>query len=393
MLPRTLIGRSIPIAACLAGLCGCSYLDGLGAWRDEFGRRPAAAETPPPAPDPSAPAAAPLDTSHFEGVTADDELLGEVQILFARHENTFVQIAREYDIGYEELRLANPQVDVWLPGEGTPVYLPTASIVPAGARDGIVLNLPSMRLLYFVEEASAEPAEAATLSVTSHPIGIGREGWETPTGEAEVTGKARDPVWYPPASVRAEHAELGDPLGSVVPPGPDNPLGAFALGLSMPGYLIHGTNKPAGVGMRISHGCIRLYPEDIEALFEHVPSGTPVRIIDEPALAGWRGRELYLEVHEPLTEDTRDLGELADRAIAAAFERARIKPVAIEAERVARIVAERRGMPFPILNASDDPDAYLASARTVENTIVQETLAEATPSDEPAPGEPETEPL
>jgi L,D-transpeptidase ErfK/SrfK len=169
--------------------------------------------------------------------------------------------------------------------------------------------------------------------------------------------------------VRAEHAELGDPLPSVVPPGPDNPLGRFAMGLSMPGYLIHGTNKPAGVGMRVSHGCIRLYPEDIEALFDRVPSGTPVHIVDEPVLAGWRGGALYLEVHAPLAEDQRDLAAEAERAIAAAFERAGVAAVPVDADVIARIVNERRGIPFPILSAEADIDRYLASARIVENTI------------------------
>jgi L,D-transpeptidase ErfK/SrfK len=259
-------------------------------------------------------------------------------------------------------------------------------IVPDVARDGIVLNLPSMRLLYFVADDAAEAAANAALSVTSHPIGIGRQGWATPTGVAEVTGKAREPVWYPPASVRAEHAALGDPLPSVVPAGPDNPLGAFAIGLSMPGYLIHGTNKPAGVGMRVSHGCIRLYPEDIEALFDRVPSGTPVTIIDEPVLAGWHDGELYLEVHAPLAEDERDLNMLVEQAVAAAFERAALEPAPVDAERVARIVAERSGIPFPILGATPDIDRYLASARLIVNTLPLE-VAETAAQTSPEPGD------
>ena len=236
----------------LPALSACTYLEGLdlGAWRGGWGEaEPVVAATP----DPDAPRQPPLATRHFDGVDAQQEVLGDVQILFARHENTFVQIARDFDLGYEELKLANPGVDVWIPGEGTPIYLPTMNVVPAMPREGIVLNLPSMRLMYFVEDEASNARR-----VTSHPIGIGRQGWATPTGSAEVTGKAREPTWYPPASVRAEHAELGDPLPSVVGPGPDNPLGNFAMGLSMPGYLIHGTNKPAGVGMRVSHGCIRL---------------------------------------------------------------------------------------------------------------------------------------
>jgi L,D-transpeptidase ErfK/SrfK len=204
--------------------------------------------------------------------------------------------------------------------------------------------------------------------VTSHPIGIGREGWATPTGGATVTQRARDPVWYPPASVRAEHEALGDPLPSVVPAGPDNPLGSFALKLSMPGYLIHGTNKPSGVGMRVSHGCIRLYPEDIEALYERVPSGTPVAIVNQPVLAAWQDGELYLEVHKPLAEDERDLSADAARLLAAELAEHEEIAAALDAETVARVVREQRGIPFPVLRSERTPEQYLAASRIIENT-------------------------
>lgn len=318
-------------------------------------------------PDPAAPRLPPLETRRFTG-TESTELLGEPQVLFARYENTFAKIAREYNVGYDALRRANPGVDDWLPGEGTPVYLPTSSIVPAAPRQGILINLPAMRLYYF-EDRGVDERNERELAITMHPIGIGREGWATPTGEATVTEKVVDPAWYPPASVRKDHAERGDPLPAIVPPGPDNPLGRHAMALSMPGYLIHGTNRPAGVGLRVSAGCIRLYPEDIEALFERVPRGTPVRIVDEPVLAGWRDGELYLEVHQPLEEDERDLHEEATRVIAAALERAGRAGVELDAAAIARVVEERRGMPFPIGVSSHGPDAYLAAARVIVNTV------------------------
>jgi len=352
---------------------GCTYVPSLDF--SSWGRHQDAVA---PAKEPAEAAAEierlpPLATRQFAAVASEQEVLGDVQVLLARHENTLVQVAREFNLGYDELRLANPGVDIWLPGEGTPIVLPTMTVIPAVPREGIVLNLPSMRLMYFAEptaengtDAEASPAH----DITSHPIGIGREGWATPTGTATVTQKARDPVWYPPASVRAEHAELGDPLPSIVEPGPDNPLGAFALGLSMPGYLIHGTNMPAGVGMRVSHGCIRLYPEDIEALFEEIPSGLPVNIIDEPVLAGWRDGKLYLEAHTPLAEDERDMIVQARHAIEAAFQRASVKPVPVDAKLVTRIVAEARGIPYPILEPELDVDAYLAEARPIENTLL-----------------------
>jgi L,D-transpeptidase ErfK/SrfK len=216
-------------------------------------------------PDPKAPRLAAVETRHVE-LAKGQELVGETQVIFARYENTFSAIGREFNLGYEEMRSANPGVDQWLPGEGTPIFLPTQSILPETPREGIVVNVPAMRLYYFTTEKAAAQGAGELLKVSSHPIGIGVEGWATPFGEAKVTQKIKDPVWYVPASIRKEHAERGDPLPSVVPAGPDNPLGEYALTLSLPSYLIHGTNKPAGVGMRSSHGCIRLYPEDIEAV-------------------------------------------------------------------------------------------------------------------------------
>ncbi len=317
------------------------------------------------APDPSAPRLAPLDSSRYEGLDAKTEVVGQVEVLFTRYENTFSAIAREYDLGYEAMRHANPHVDQWLPGTGTPVYLPTRSVLPDAPHDGIVVNLPAMRLFYFTQE---KKDGTHLMTVTTHPIGIGRDGWATPTGVAKVVHKVQDPAWYVPASVRKEHAQEGDPLPAVVPPGPDNPLGQFALQLSLPGYLIHGTNKPAGVGMRVSHGCIRLYPEDIEKLFRQVPRGTPVRIVDQPVLAGWAGGRLYLEVHPPLEAD-RDLAAEAEKAIAAAAARAGHPPLVLNREAVARVVAEKRGIPFPVGNTNQSLEAYLAASRIVANTV------------------------
>ncbi|HEX6995996.1 MAG TPA: L,D-transpeptidase family protein [Gammaproteobacteria bacterium] len=337
---------------------------------DELAERGAVAAAEP---DPSAPRMAPLDTLHFADVSDSTEIIGAVQVIFTRYENTFVAIAREYGLGNDALRRANPSVDHWLPGEGTPVYLPTSSILPQVPREGIVVNLPSMRLYYF--ERDGDDADRA--SITTYPIGIGREGWATPLGEAKVTDKIVDPTWYPPASVRQDHAERGDPLPPVVPPGPDNPLGRHAMVLSLPGYLIHGTNRPAGVGLRVSAGCIRLYPEHIEALFERVPRGTPVRIVNEPVLAGWHDGELYLEAHAPLEEDGRDLAEAAADAIAKALERAGRPDYEIDAEAVAAIVAEQRGIPLPIGRESPSPVEYLATARIVENTVEMQSAETA----------------
>jgi L,D-transpeptidase ErfK/SrfK len=328
------------------------------------------AVTAPPLPDPAAPRLAALETRHFE-LAPQQELVGETQVLFARYENTFSAIGRQYNLGYEEMRRANPGVDQWLPGEGTPIYLPTQTILPEVPRTGIVVNVPAMRLYYFTTEKPATAGGPEVVKVSTHPVGIGTEGWATPFGEAKVMQKAKDPTWYVPASVRKEHAERGDPLPSVVPPGPDNPLGKFAMTLSLPGYLIHGTNKPAGVGMRSSHGCIRLYPEDIEALFGRVARGTAVRLVNQPVLAAWHEGQLYLEVHPPLAEETHDLVAEADAALSRALERAGAAAAAVVIDRAAieKIVTEQRGIPLPVLKQARSLEQYLASARIVENTV------------------------
>jgi L,D-transpeptidase ErfK/SrfK len=190
---------------------------------------------------------------------------------------------------------ANPGVNIWVPGEGTEVVLPTQYVLPPGPRRGIVLNLAEYRLYYF-----PETRDGATPTVMTYPISIGRMDWETPLGDTTVISKVRNPSWYVPQSVLDEHAADGRPLPRIVPPGPDNPLGKYAMRLGLPGYLIHGTNRPAGVGMRVTHGCVRMFPEDIEYLFAKIDVNTPVRIINEPVKMGWVGDSLVMEVHPVL---------------------------------------------------------------------------------------------
>jgi L,D-transpeptidase ErfK/SrfK len=240
--------------------------------------------------------------------------------------------------------------------------LPTQYVLPDVPRRGLILNIASKRLFYF-----PEVAEGAPVQVLTYPIGIGRVGWETPLGDTTVVSKARDPSWYVPASVRREHAELGDPLPAVVPPGPDNPLGHFVLKLDMPGYLIHGTNQPYGVGMRVSHGCVRLYPENIEPLYDMVGIGEPVTIINEPYLAGWHDGELYFESHSPLEDDVispeQRMQEIFDRArdsYGAFVEQA-------EQDQAAAVAGAARGVPVRVLMA--DASEVLHRARVIRNTV------------------------
>jgi L,D-transpeptidase ErfK/SrfK len=250
----------------------------------------------------------PISRNYFVLEAPEQSVIGVPQIVLTRKEDTLSDLAREYGLGYDELIAANPDVDPWLPGDNTPVLLPTQYVVPDVPRTGLVLNIASKRLFYFPNTENGQPQVVQT-----YPIGIGRVGWETPLGTTTVVAKAKDPAWYVPASVRREHAEAGDPLPSVVPAGPDNPLGTRALRLGIPGYLIHGTNKPFGVGMRVSHGCVRLYPENIELLYSLVDVGDQVRIINEPFLIGRLGDELYFESHEPLEEDPVDPDERLKR--------------------------------------------------------------------------------
>ncbi|HZW59052.1 MAG TPA: L,D-transpeptidase family protein [Woeseiaceae bacterium] len=247
---------------------------------------------------------------------AGNDVVGAVTTIRARADDTLIDIARRHGLGYEDMVIANPDVDVWLPGEGTVVVLPTRFVLPPGPRRGIVLNLAEYRMYYY---PPVKDGEAAT--VMTWPMSIGRMDWETPLGRTRIIAKVRNPAWYPPDSVRAEHEADNNPLPRVVPPGPDNPLGAYAMRLDLPGYLIHSTNRPAGVGMRVSHGCIRMFPEDIGFLFGQVSVETPVQIINEPVKLGWDGDDLLIEVHRTLASpppDDETLARVADAVVASA---------------------------------------------------------------------------
>ncbi len=258
----------------------------------------------------------------YELPPAGNDVIGAVGYVESRTADTLLEIARRHGLGYEEIVRANPQVDPWLPGAGTRIVLPTRYILPPGPREGLVLNLPEYRIYYFPEPKPGEPA-----LVMTYPVSIGRQDWATPLGKTRVVAKAVNPTWYPPDSVRAEHEADGRPLPRVVPPGPDNPLGTRAMRLGLPGYLIHGTNRPAGVGMRVTHGCIRMFPEDIEFLFERVGVNTSVRILNEPVKLGWDGDRLLLEVHRTLEAAPLEVKEeQAAIAIDALAEPALVEP-------------------------------------------------------------------
>ncbi len=253
-----------------------------------------------------------VQAEQFELPPDDNDVVGALTVVAARADETLLDLARRHGLGYEDIVRANPEVDTWLPGEGTEVLLPTRYVLPPGPRKGVILNLAEYRMYYFPEPKDGEPA-----IVMTYPMSIGRMDWETPLGLTRIISKVRSPTWYPPESVRAEHAADGDPLPRIVPPGPKNPLGAFAMRLGLPGYLIHSTNRPAGVGMRVTHGCIRMFPEDIRFLFDQVSVNTPVRIINEPVKVGWHGDELVMEVHRALeiVPFETDSGEITNEVL------------------------------------------------------------------------------
>ncbi|MEH6635338.1 MAG: L,D-transpeptidase family protein [Halioglobus sp.] len=271
------------------------------------------------------------------------DLVGAAEMVEALPEDTLLDVARRHDIGQEEIVRANPGVDRWLPGDGVNIIIPSRRILPPPPREGLVLNLPEMRLYFFPEQQPGQTARVQT-----YPVSIGRMDWATPLGHTTLVAKERDPAWRPPESIRREHAEDGDPLPDVVPPGPLNPLGRYALRLGLPGYLIHGTNKAFGVGMRVSHGCIRMLPEDIESLFPDIPVGTPVRIINQPAKAGWYGGELYLEIHPPLEEDQVSRDALVE-IVMAAIDEALLKRAARVSEReIEQAISRQDGLPVVV---------------------------------------------
>lgn len=315
----------------------------------------------------------PISRNYFVLESASQSVIGEPQLVFADEENTFSVLAREYGLGYDELVTANPDVDPWLPGEGTPILLPTQYVIPNVPREGIVLNIAAKRLFYFPEVEEGQPQPVMT-----YPIGIGRVGWETPLGSSAVISKARDPHWYVPASVRKEHAEIGDPLPAIVPPGPENPLGKHVLKLDIPGYLIHGTNQPYGVGMRVSHGCVRLYPENIELLYDLVALGEPVNIINEPYLAGWHDGILYLESHPLLEDDVVTADDHLARVIAQLENNADFELAESDQANAEAIAYGALGV--PVMVAKSDTFEFLERARIVRNTVEPDpnmpTLAE-----------------
>jgi L,D-transpeptidase ErfK/SrfK len=357
-------GAGLPAVIALGALLSaCTPFESL--WR----------KAPPPAPPPPPPKPAlPLaEATHRFTLAPGADVVGRVQVTVARHEDTLPDIARRFNVGYEEILRANPGVDAWLPGEGTEVVLPTRFVLPDAPREGIVINLPAMRLFYYLPRKSKD----APQEVVTHPIGIGKVGWQTPEGRTKVTQKTKDPTWTPPLSVRRDHEKNGDPLPAKVPPGPDNPLGRHAMRLGWPTYLIHGTNKPYNVGMRASAGCIRLYPEDIEQVFGLTPVGTRVTIVNQPFLLGWEGETLYVQAYDVMEDDERDwsqgpraLRKKGLRSKSATWKRIAASEAQVNWEAAHEVSHKPTGIPVAVTKGREERvDALVAAAPRVRNAL------------------------
>jgi len=323
----------------------------------------------------------------------DDVVVGQDKTVVTVYEDTLYDLARRFSLGSEELIRVNPGVDPWLPGAGKTLVVPDSHILPPGPHEGIVVNLPEHRLYYF-----PKPKRGAAIQVITYPVSIGKMDWRTPLGLTHVIQKQKNPVWYPPESVRKEHAAAGDPLPASVPSGPDNPLGLFAMRLAAGNgtYLIHGTNNPIAVGLAVTHGCIRMYPDDVEALFPMIPVGTPVRLINEPIKVAWVDGELLLEAHPPVDAEGQSFEPNLDQFAAMLRTAVGDTTVAIHWDYAREVLQKADGVIATVGIEADDPnlpapavsDAPMPSAQSAQQADPR-TTPDAPRATTPAAGMPQ----
>ncbi len=271
-------------------------------------------------------------------VAKGDDLIGQLAFISLEKGDTLPDIARHFSLGINGVSAANPGVDIWVPETGERIMLPLSFILPDAPRKGIVINLAAMRLFQF-------KGDSESLAVLTYPVGVGTEERPSPTGQMYVERKVIRPTWHVPASIAKDHLKKGDPLPATVLPGPQNPLGEYALYLSKSSYLIHGTNKPASIGLRATNGCIRLYPEDVKKLYENTPVKTPVSIVNQPYLIGQRNGVVYMEVHG--SPEDLDADEF-DKIYANLRNIEKESGGTLDWSKVKKVLAEARGIPVPI---------------------------------------------
>jgi len=294
-----------------------------------------------------------IERNEFQ-VARGEDVVGRQAVIRLEKGDTLPDVARHFSLGINAISAANPGVDVWVPEAGERVLLPLSFILPDAPRKGIVINLATMRLFHY-------KGDGKSLVVSTYPVGVGAEDRPTPTGQARVVRKTARPTWHVPASIAERHRQKGDILPASIPPGPENPLGEYALYLSKTGYLIHGTNKPASIGLQATNGCMRLYPENIARLFKDTPVNTPVLIVDQPYLIGQHDGVLYMEAHAPA--DGPDTAE-RERIYAKlrTIEKKAARP--LDWKKVKKVETEARGVPVPILEMR--PGGELKAEKPVE---------------------------
>ncbi len=270
--------------------------------------------------------------------SAETQVVGAVIPLRTRYEDTLASVAEAQGLGWREMVDANPEVDPWLPGDGTVIDLPTKYILPSGPRDGVVINVAEFRLYYYPPGGKM---------VVTFPVGLGRLDFPTPIVSTKIRAAVPNPSWHPGPTARAEHAARGNPLPAVVPPGPDNPMGSMAIVLGIPSYFIHGTNQPFAVGQTASLGCIRMYNSHVETLAEMARNGQSVRIVSEPYKVGWRDGELFVEVHEDIYGLAKP-GELEQKVAEAVAGRG----VTVDWDAVRKAREDVSGVPVRVLAAA-----------------------------------------
>jgi L,D-transpeptidase ErfK/SrfK len=303
----------------------------------------------------------------------DETVVGQDQTITTVYEDTLYDLAAKYSLGSEEIIRVNPSVDPWLPGAGKELVVPGRHILPPGPHEGIVVNLPEHRLYYY-----PKPKRGGPIEVISYPVSIGKMDWRTPLGLTHVTQKIKDPVWYPPESVRKEHAQSGDPLPpGPVKAGPDNPLGQFAMRLAAGNgtYLIHGTNNPIAVGLAVTHGCIRMYPVDVAALFPLIPVGTPVRLINEPVKVAWIDGELLLEAHPPVDAQGQSFEPDIDQFSALLQRAVGDTTVAIHWDYAREVLQKADGVIATVGLEADNPGATPTNAPATTSNSAASTTA------------------
>jgi L,D-transpeptidase ErfK/SrfK len=271
---------------------------------------------------------------------ANESLIGNMQFSTVSNGDTVVTIAKRYDIGYNAIENANPQLNMAMGFPiGTPLQIPTQHLLPNLPRVGIIINLPEMRMYYFPD---------GTNQVYTYPIGIGKIGKTIPITRTAITRKTKNPSWIPPEDIRQFNLDQGIVLPKVMPPGPDNPLGPYAIYMQVPTYLIHSTIFPESVGKRASFGCIRMYESDIEDFFPSITKGIPVNIINQPTKIAWQDNHLYMESHEPLEEHNKASGATLASMVHLIDETTQSQPMLIDWQAVAYIDEERDGLPHQI---------------------------------------------